>query len=333
MEGRSMARKDIFANITSPANASTERKATPGYATHGASRSMITSLNELREKVEQSEQRIPGEAIIELDPGLLDASFVSDRMGVDDLAYTELLEAIRERGQDTPIQVRPHPTSDGRYQIVFGHRRARAAKDLGRPVRAIVKTVTDADHVIAQGQENSARENLSFIERAMFAQRLVDLSYERSTIQAALSVDAAMLTRMLSVSSRVPSEIADAIGAAKSVGRDRWTDFAQRAERPATLELLRTLVGDPTFASLDSDSRFDFLSREIKKAVKPARRPSTASEWRAEDSSVRAEFKGSGKSYSIALKANDASRFGRYIAENLDRLHQEFLTSTKAEGK
>lgn len=328
-----MARKDVFANITSPGNAAPERRATPGYATHGASRSMISSLNDLREKVAQAEQQIPGETIIELDPELLDSSFVSDRMGVDDAAYAELLEAIRERGQDSPIQVRPHPTAEGRYQIVYGHRRARAAKDLGRSVRAVVKTISDADHVIAQGQENSARENLSFIERAMFAQRLLDLSYERSTIQAALSVDGPMLTRMLSVSGRVPEEIVNAIGAAKSVGRDRWTELAQQIEKPATLELVRALLCEADFSALESDARFEFLFKGIKKAVKPGKRKGNPSEWRADDASVRAEFKGSGKSYSIALKANDAGRFGRFIAENLDRLHQEFLASTKTEEK
>lgn len=328
-----MARKDVFANITSPANSRTERRATPGYATHGASRSMISSLSELREKVAQAEQQISGEAIVDLDPELLESSFVADRIGADDLAYGELLEGIRERGQDTPIMVRPHPTADGRFQIVFGHRRARAAKELGRPVRAVVKPMSDADHIIAQGQENSARENLSFIERSIFAQNLLELSYEKSVIQVALSVDAPMLTRMLSVASRVPADIVSAIGAAKSVGRNRWTEFAQLIEKPSTLELARTFISNAAFSSLESDTRFERLLAEIKNASKPAKRSSNASEWRAEDSSVRAEFKGSGKSYSIALKANDAGRFGRFIADNLDRLHQEFLTSTKTEGK
>jgi ParB family chromosome partitioning protein len=294
---------------------------------------MISSLSELREKVAQAEQQVSGEAIIDLDPDLLDSSFVVDRIGADDLAYGELLEAIRERGQDTPIMVRPHPTSDGRYQIVFGHRRARAAKELGRSVRAVVKPMSDADHIVAQGQENSARENLSFIERSMFAQRLLELSYEKSVIQAALSIDAPMLTRMLSVASRVPGDIANAIGAAKSVGRNRWTEFAQLIEKPSTLEHARTFIDNEAFSSLESDVRFERLLTEIKSVSRPAKRPSNASEWRAEDSSVRAEFKGSGKSYSIALKANDASRFGRFIADNLDRLHQEFLKSTQSEEK
>lgn len=328
-----MARKGIFENITSAANAGSERRVNSAYVAHGASRSMMNSLSELREKATLADQQVPGDTIIELDPEIVDASFVSDRMGVDDDAYQELLQAIRERGQDTPVQVRPHPTSDGRYQIVFGHRRVRAARDLGVKVRAVVKTVSDVDHVIAQGQENSARENLSFIERAMFAQRLIDLSYERSTVQTALAIDAPMLTRMLSVSGRVPADVVNSIGAAKSVGRDRWTDFAQQIERPATLELVRALVNEPRFLSLESDLRFELLSKKIKTSATPSKRRQAASEWRAGDSSVRAEFKGGGKSFSIALKANDAGRFGRYITENLDRLHQEFLTSIKAEGK
>ena len=66
-----------------------------------------------------------------------------------------------------------------------------------------MKPLADIDHVIAQGQENSARENLSFIERSMFAGQLLDLGFDRQTIQSSLSVDAPMLTRMLSVTKRV----------------------------------------------------------------------------------------------------------------------------------
>lgn len=326
-----MARKDIFANITSQQSAAPERRATPGYATRGASRSMINSLSELAEKAALVEQGLSGEAIVDLDPESLDNSFVSDRMGDDDVAYRDLLEAIREHGQDTPILVRPHPLIEGRYQIVFGHRRARAAKQLGRRVRAIVKTISDADHVIAQGQENSARENLSFIERAMFAQSLADLGHDRRTMQIALSVDAPMLTRMLSVTGRVPPAVVTAIGPAKSIGRDRWLDLAQQIERPASLALVTGMLAEERFLSLSSEARFESIASELRKATRPAKRASASSEWTSQDTNVRAEFKGSGKSYSISLKSSDATRFGRFIAENLDRLHAEFLVSTKAE--
>lgn len=328
-----MARRDVFANITSPKSDDQERKATPAYAVKGASRSMISSLNELAEKAALADHNLSGELVIELDTADLDGSFVSDRMSEDDAAFTELVEAIKDRGQDSPILVRPHPSEVGRYQIVFGHRRARAAKDLGRKVRAVVKEISDSEHVIAQGQENSARQNLSFIERSFFAQRLLDLKYDKPTIQSALAVDAPMMTRMLSVSSRVPEDVATKIGPAKSIGRDRWIDFAQKVEKPSTKALVAQLVDDEEFKRLESDARFEFLVSEIKKADQISKEVPEKGEWRAGDASVRAEFKGTTKSYSIALKSDDAGTFGRFIADNLERLHQEFLSSTKTEER
>jgi ParB family chromosome partitioning protein len=294
---------------------------------------MVNSLNELAEKAALADQGFSGDTVVELDASDLDNSFVSDRMGDDDTAYFELVEAIRERGQDSPILVRPHPDVAGRYQIVFGHRRARAARELGRKVRAIVKSISDADHVVAQGQENSARENLSFIERAMFAQKLLDLGHSKPTIQAALAVDAPMLTRMLSVSGRVPEDVVAAIGASKSIGRDRWIELAQKIEKPSTLALAKALISDEAFAALASDARFEFVAAGIKKAGRPAKKPRKGGEWQAADASVLAEFKSSGRNYSISLKSADAVKFGRFVSENLDRLHQEFVQSTKTDRK
>ena len=90
-----------------------------------------------------------------------------------------------------------------------------ATRSLEQPVRAVVKPLADIDHVIAQGQENSARENLSFIERSVFSGHLLDLGFDRQTIQSSLSVDAPMLTRMLSVTKRIPDVVIKAVGAAK----------------------------------------------------------------------------------------------------------------------
>jgi ParB family chromosome partitioning protein len=324
-----MARRDVFANITKPQNDAAALRAQSSYVAKGASRSMVSSLNELAEKAALADQNLSGELVIELDTAALDGSFVSDRMSEDDAAFSELVEAIRDRGQDSPILVRPHPSEEGRYQIVFGHRRARAAKDLGRKVRAVVREISDAEHVIAQGQENSARQNLSFIERSMFAQRLLDLGYGKPTIQSALAIDAPMLTRMLSVSSRVPEAVATKIGPAKSIGRDRWIDFAQKIEKPSTKALVVKLFDDEKFNNLESDARFEFLVSQIRKVDQLPREAPNKGEWRADDASVRAEFKGTGKTYSIALKSDEAGTFGRFITDNLERLHQEFLSSTK----
>ncbi|NLS07189.1 plasmid partitioning protein RepB [Rhizobium sp. P32RR-XVIII] len=315
-----MARRDVLLGITQ-ADVKSGRPVATGYASRGASRSMISSLNELAEKAALADQ-LHGEAVVELDPDIVDASFVSDRMEADDQAFEELLAAIRERGQDTPVLVRPHPTGEGRYQLVFGHRRVRAAKLLGRPVKAVVKPVDDIGHVIAQGQENSARENLSFIERAAFADRLTGLGYERAVVQTALSIDAPMLTRMLSVTARVPAEVIAAIGPAKSVGRDRWIDLAQLIEKPSNTAKAIALIGEAAFQAIGSDLRFDALVKDLK-AV-PKRAKGAAASWEASDKALSAEFKPSGKTFTVALKAKNAGKFGRYLSDNIDRLYEEF---------
>lgn len=325
-----MARKDIFANITAADGPRPERKATPGYANRGASRSMISSLSELAEKAAIADQALVGEAVVELDPSLVDKSFVSDRMGEDEAAFMELVEAIRERGQDTPVLVRPHPVDKGRYQIVFGHRRVRAARLLGRPVKAVVKHVSDVDHVIAQGQENSARENLSFIERAAFAHHLQAIGHDRRTVQLALSVDGALLTRMSSVTARVPEKIIEAIGAAKGIGRDRWLELASAVEHPDALVHAEAAVQSEGFPGLPSEERFEQLLAAVRNAGKPRRAMRPSGSWQSPDAAVSAEFKGTGKSYSISLKSKEAASFGRYIAENLERLHAEFRKQSKS---
>ncbi|MGO8658348.1 ParB/RepB/Spo0J family partition protein, partial [Rhizobium ruizarguesonis] len=81
--------------------------------------------------------------------------------------------------------VRPHPETKGRYQVAYGHRRLAAAREIGIRVRAVVRDLTDGQLVVSQGQENSARTNLSYIERALFASRLEERSFGRDVIMAA----------------------------------------------------------------------------------------------------------------------------------------------------
>jgi ParB family transcriptional regulator, chromosome partitioning protein len=325
-----MARKDVLLGITQAETLKPERTTTSGYAARGASRSMLNSIGELAAQAAKAERLLEGETVVELETHLIDGSFVSDRMEDSAEAFSELVAAIGERGQDSPILVRPHPTAAGRYQIVFGHRRFRAAKQLGRPVRAVVKELDDKDHVVAQGQENSARENLSFIERAVFAQKLCDLGHSRETVQSSLSVDAPMLTRMLSVTKRVPAVIIQAIGAAKGVGRDRWLELTALIEQPSNLTRAGEFVTTDEFMSATVDSRFDLVFRFLKTTRKPkkmTRSPPKA--WTPADKSVSIISKTAGKSYTLALKDKDAVIFGGWISQNLERFYQEFRESEK----
>ena len=119
-----MARKNLLAGLARWRPMTRGHHANAAHPIRGASKSMIRSVSEL---AKQADATLEGETVVELNPDSIDGSFVSDRMGDDKEQYQELLEAIRERGQDIPILVRPHPRIDGRYMIVFGHRRVRVA--------------------------------------------------------------------------------------------------------------------------------------------------------------------------------------------------------------
>jgi plasmid partitioning protein RepB len=122
-----MARKRTLTNFVQPTGDAGSRtdEDRPEYTRRGASRAMRQSLDEM---AENSLRLLEGETVVSLDPRTVDASVVSDRFGDDDEDFALLLEAIK---QSTPILVRPHPDDASRYMIVFGHRRARVARELG----------------------------------------------------------------------------------------------------------------------------------------------------------------------------------------------------------
>ncbi len=317
-----MARKNPFANLVDDDKAPS--RPVSDYAAKGASRSLLKSLDELAAR---ADKLVEGETIVELEPELIDPSFVRDRRHHDEEAFNDLLERIRARGQDSPILVRPHPKAPGRYMVIFGHRRWKVAQALGRKVRAVVRDLPDRDHVEALGQENSARDDVPFIERALFAADVVQLRYDddHSTIMSALSIDRATLSKMLSVAS-LPSSIVEAIGDAKNIGRDRWYELKLLLDSPSNQERALEAIKDDGFSALASGERFNFLVRKLKSKPPRKQTPSSKRNWAPQDSALSAEISADGKKFTLALKAktSDARAFGEYLSENLDRLYEAF---------
>ncbi len=320
-----MARKNLLASITGSETPKTDSEARHDYARRGASRSMMISIDEM---AENAKKMIAGEAIVDLDVDVLDQSFVTDRIEGEDEDFVLLREAIREHGQSTPILVRPHPRIPGRYMIVFGHRRARVAKELGIPVRSVIKNLEDIAHIIAQGQENTARANLSFIEKALFAKKLLDMGQSKDTIKSALTIDDTLMSRMLSVAETVPAAVIEAIGAARTVGRDRWEELKKQVKRPANADLALEIVSAEEFQAKGAADRFNYLLAQLKAArkshQKAARKETEPASWVPQDKTVVASFRSTGNSFSLSLKSKNASEFGRFISSNLDSLYRAF---------
>lgn len=277
-----------------------------------------------------------GETVVELEPASVDRSFVVDRMEGADEGYAALLEGIRQSGQDSPILVRPHPDVPGRYQVAFGHRRLRVAAELGRPVKAVVKQLSDRDLVIAQGQENSARTDLSFIERVRFARQLQDIGHDRETIMQALNVDKTAVSRMISVAAAIPGPVIEAIGSAPGIGRDRWLDLAALFQEAGQYPDLDTLLRSPEFLATPSDNRFDMvrvffasLSSDDKDvSEKPvSRRPHQRSQsqyWTSADGKKVARITASDRAFVLAIDRRAAPDFGEYLLGELDRIYEAY---------
>ena len=165
-----MKRKDLVSALLSadpsPAPSDTA-DAKPARVAAGSVRAMGLELHRLTEQADEAhvlrQQIENGSIVVELDPEMLEPSFISDRLApIDDPQYRQLVESIRKDGQALPILVRPHPDRTGIYQIAYGHRRWHAARELAVKVRAIIQTLTDTELVIAQGKENAERQKLVF---------------------------------------------------------------------------------------------------------------------------------------------------------------------------
>ena len=317
-----MVRKNPFMNIMSDP-APDDDGAILEYTNKGASKSLIHSLDDLAAK---ADRLMEGEVVVDLDPGIVDESFVRDRLEDDEEDFNGLLGAIRDRGQDTPILVRPHPKVPGRYMVVFGHRRLRAVKALGRNVRAVVKDLKDQDHLIAQGQENSARANLSFLEKALFAAEIARRQFDGDNAVAlsALSIDRATFSKMMAVAT-IPKEVLNAVGAAKGIGRDRWYELKSLLERPSSLEQSIAYIQTDDFKARVGDDRFGALFAFVKALAKQSRPKAVRiRKWTSDDKSVFADIRGEGKRYTLSLNTKDAVGFGDFITDKLGDLYQAY---------
>lgn len=297
----------------------------------GPVRSMALTLGKMEDEAKALQAAlVAGQHVQEIDTDLIDDSFVRDR--IDEIAFVPddpFVQSIAEHGQEVPILVRSSPSAPGRYQVAYGHRRLKAARVLGRKVRAVVREISDDQLVIAQGVENSARSNLSYIERAVFAFELEQRSFGRQLIMQALSTDKTELSKLISTASAIPKQLILKIGSAPGIGRRKWMAFASAydAKRSARLD---KLAATPAFLDASSDERFEQMFAVLVQKERDAQVDQT---WKPSvGGPLEATIKSSGRGVSFAFKAEDASAFSGYLVERLDELYAEFVKAKSNTG-
>src|SRR5690606_16907093 len=107
---------------------------------------------------------------------LLRAGKYQPRTRMDEGALNELADSIRAQGIMQPILVRPLDGKDsGKYEIIAGERRFRAAKLAGlAEVPVLVREVADENAAVMALIENIQREDLNPLEEAQGVRRLLD---------------------------------------------------------------------------------------------------------------------------------------------------------------
>jgi ParB family transcriptional regulator, chromosome partitioning protein len=97
------------------------------------------------------------------------------RRQVDPAELAALAASIREQGVLQPILARPDPTAEGRYQIIAGERRWRAAQQAGlHDIPALVRSLEDLAAMAAALVENLQREDLNPIDEGEGYRRLIE---------------------------------------------------------------------------------------------------------------------------------------------------------------
>ncbi|HON17769.1 MAG TPA: ParB/RepB/Spo0J family partition protein [Salinivirgaceae bacterium] len=130
-------------------------------------------LGALIEEAPKAHQPVQNKAVAEIDLDLIDVNPYQPRSAFDEEKLNELAASIRELGIIQPITVRK--TDNGRYQIISGERRSRAARIAGlKTIPAYVREANDQGMLEMALVENIQRQDLDPIEIAISYQRLID---------------------------------------------------------------------------------------------------------------------------------------------------------------
>lgn len=117
-------------------------------------------------------------------------------------------------GNVQPIKVRSLPASDrqeAKYEVVFGHRRLEACRQLGLPVVALVDNVDDRGLFVEMDRENRSRKDLSAWEQGVMYRRALTegLFPSNRKLAEAVGADLTNVGRALALAD-LPKEVVDA---------------------------------------------------------------------------------------------------------------------------
>jgi len=136
--------------------------------------------------VETPAESSAGEGLRHIAVELIQRGAYQPRVHFEADALQELADSIKAQGVIQPIVVRP--SSAGRFELIAGERRWRAAQLAGlHEIPAVIKDLNDQSAAAVSLIENIQRENLNPLEESRALQRLID-EFEMTHLQVAEAV-------------------------------------------------------------------------------------------------------------------------------------------------
>ncbi|MDD7928261.1 ParB/RepB/Spo0J family partition protein [Microbacterium thalli] len=116
---------------------------------------------------------IPGTALIQVDPNDIVPNPRQPRTHFDNDDLAELVHSVREFGVLQPVVVRTN--EDGKYELIMGERRTRAAREAGlATIPAVLRDTSDENLLRDALLENLHRSQLNPLEEASAYQQLLE---------------------------------------------------------------------------------------------------------------------------------------------------------------
>ena len=194
------------------------------------------------ERAERERERSDGKLLFNMDPESIGLTEFANRselsLSTQDAKFKAFKEGIRQKGQDTPVRVRPAAAGAATpYELVEGHRRHAAIRQLNREVEGGFKILARVDATAAElvdlclkmYRENADREDLSAHETgSMFAKWLsAGVFKTQRDIAAHTGLNEATISQYLTIAG-LPTEVLAAFGDPRLISL-RWSAVLAKA--------------------------------------------------------------------------------------------------------
>ncbi len=233
------------------------------------------------------------------------------RKNFDETALQELADDLKKNGLIQPIVVRDDPDNVGKFIVVAGERRLKAAKLAGfKKIRSILSTYDSSQLGYVQIAENAKRDNLKFYEMAEFIVSRADAGEKQADIAEKLGISKTRTSEYMSwrdappffkeskekfpsmrafydlvkLYAEYPVAVADFINQSESISKVDITALKKKLTEPDTEEKSTdSEVQNPAFEITSNDSEEGSTSLDNDSYEDPFVEPANASGYEPDD--------------------------------------------------